>query len=51
MRGREIELTFANAMHQLDTGDCHGRVSEAFEPNITLTRDLMWRWILLDQIV
>jgi hypothetical protein len=48
---REIELTFANAMHQFDAGDRSGCISEAFEAEHCIDPGLDVAMILLDQVV
>jgi hypothetical protein len=47
----EVELIFANAMHQLDARYRNGRIPEAFEAEHCIDPGLDVPMILLDQIV
>lgn len=39
----EIELAFANAVHQIDTGERDGCAAEPLDPSVTFAPDLIWR--------
>jgi hypothetical protein len=50
-QSRQVKLAFANAMHQLNTTDCDGSGSEAFQTQHDTQLRLNTAVVLLDQVV
>lgn len=50
-KGAQVELSFANTMHELDPTNCDGSGSEAFQAKHGAQPGLYVAMVLLDQIV